>query len=69
MENLLMLLNEVYPTRYFSLKQIYERDEVYNIHLEYQLYIEEVCSEYFPSFHLLENFVVELYTKNKGKIS
>lgn len=61
MKHLVLILTELYPQTFFSLKEVYEKDEVHNVYVEYQLCVEGICSEYFKSLNELENFILKLY--------
>lgn len=61
MKHLMMIIKKLYPERMFSLKEVYETDEVYNCYVEYQLWIEDRASEYFHDFQDLEDYVYNLY--------
>lgn len=65
MKHLVYIIKELYPTRFFTLKEQYELDEVYNVNVEYILWIEDICSEQFDNFQGLEDYVYKLYFKEE----
>lgn len=64
MKHLVLIIKELYPGRFFHLKEVYEPDEVMNCYVEYHMWIEDVCSETFTCFKELEDFVYSLYKKS-----
>lgn len=63
MKHLVYLIQEAFPERIFSIKEVYETDEVYNVYVEYQLYIQDNYSEHFKSFSELEKFVYKIHAE------
>lgn len=63
MKHLIYLIQEAFPQRLFSVKEVYEADEVLNVYVEYNLWIQDICSETFKSFDDLEKFVYKIHTE------
>lgn len=58
------MIDELYPNRMFILYEKYNRDEVFNICVEYYLNIDDICTKTFKNFQDLERYVYTLYERD-----